>query len=383
MFRYNPKANYKPNGGSYLQILSGKDLYKQTIVVSAMENDSLTFPARFLNIFVDYPLGQMRVGDKLWANWNKAPMKLWQTQLNFAVFCASSACGDSSAHLNYTKHPMIRSVSHFHVYYHVRRILKNLQVPLPHETSFNAADNPYTESEFFKICEDYRVPNDPMKYRDQKFYWTYQHGIGWPNEYIGPDSMTRWIIETSVGFTDVGLFRISESVRAYAYLILSSQASVRSNIVENLASALTAQSAFLNNFEDIVNRKVDIWEDIKRYQDTLSYASCKVDYSIGQNIYMLPSNLKLKIKTDTVGYNNKILVSDEKFILGKNDEVNLMTPAIKSHKTNSLETPTMKSTQTAVNSERIAEKTIISHEDEKVALVLSLTGIFTIWFIFQ
>ena len=33
MFRYNPAANYQPNGGCYLQILSGKDLYKQTIVV--------------------------------------------------------------------------------------------------------------------------------------------------------------------------------------------------------------------------------------------------------------------------------------------------------------------------------------------------------------
>ena len=60
MFRYNPKANYKPNGGRYLQILSGKDFYKQTIVVS----DRDTFPARFSNIFVDYPLGQMRVGNK-------------------------------------------------------------------------------------------------------------------------------------------------------------------------------------------------------------------------------------------------------------------------------------------------------------------------------
>ena len=72
MFRYNPKANYLPNGGRYLQILSGKDLYKQTIVASAMGNDM--FPARFLNIFVDYPLGQMRVGDKLWTNWNEHPM---------------------------------------------------------------------------------------------------------------------------------------------------------------------------------------------------------------------------------------------------------------------------------------------------------------------
>ena len=81
---------------------------------------------------------------------------------------------------------------------------------------------------------------------------------------------------------DVGLLRISESVRAYAYLILSSQASAKSSIVGNSASALTAQSAFLNNFENIVNRRVDIQEDIKRYQDTLSYALSKVDYSVGE-----------------------------------------------------------------------------------------------------
>ena len=98
--------------------------------------------------------------------------------------------------------------------------------------------------------------------------------------------MTQWIIETSVGFTDVGLLRISESIRAYAYPILSFQASARSSIVGNSASALTAQSAFLNNFENIVNRRVDIREDIKRYQDTLSYALSKVDYSVGEHLYM-------------------------------------------------------------------------------------------------
>ena len=167
MFRYNLKANYQLNGGHYLQMLSGQDLYKQTVVVSAGTHD--TFPATFPNIFLDYPLGQMRVGDKLWMNWNKVPMRLWQTQLNFAVWCASSACGVSSAHLNYRKHPMIRSVYRFHVYYHMRRVLKRLQTPLPHETGFYTADTPYTESDFLKICEDYRVPNDPMRYRDEKF----------------------------------------------------------------------------------------------------------------------------------------------------------------------------------------------------------------------
>ena len=33
-------------------------------------------------------------------------------------------------------------------------------------------------SEFLKLFEDYGVPNDPMKYRDKKFYWTYEYGIG-------------------------------------------------------------------------------------------------------------------------------------------------------------------------------------------------------------
>ena len=181
-----------------------------------------------------------------------------------------------------------------------------------------------------------------MRYRDEKLYWTYQRGVSWPDDYIGPVSMTRWIIEKSVGFTDVGLLRISEIVRAYAYLILSSQASARSSVVGNTASSLTAQSAFLNNFEDIVNRRVNIQEDIKRYQDTLSYASSKVDYSVGESIYRIPSDMNLKIRSGTVGHNNKILVSDGNFSLGKNDEVNLMTPASKNHKTNSLETPTIK-----------------------------------------
>ena len=212
--------------------------------------------------------------------------------------------------------------------------------------------------------------------------------------------MTRWVIETSVGFTDIGLLRISESIRAYAFLILSSQASVRSCIVGNTASALSAQSAVLNNFEDIVNRKVDVREDIKRYQDTLSYASSKVDYSVGECLYMLPSDMTLKIRPGTVGYNNKILVSDGKFSLGKNEKVNLVVPAIISHKTNSLETPAIKYhktnslepttittsqglTHTPAISQKNQEPKTIIHNEEKIALVLALTGGFAIWNIFR
>ena len=191
--------------------------------------------------------------------------------------------------------------------------------------------------------------------------------------------MTRWIIEKSQGFTDVGLLRISESIRAYAYLILSSQASARTSIIGNSASSLTAQSAFLNNFENIVNRSLNIQEDINHYQETLSYASSKVDYSVGENIFMLPSNMQLRIRSGTVGYNNKILVSDGKFNLRKNDEVNsLESPAI-SHK----DSKQTADSETAITHKDLERKPTTNHEDEKIALIISLTGIFTVWYMFR
>ena len=150
-------------------------------------------------------------------------------------------------------------------------------------------------------------------------------------------------------------------------------------------SALTAQSAFLNNFENIVNCRADIKEDIKCHQDTLNFASSKVNYSMGENIYMLPSDMNLKIRSGTVGYNNKILVSDGKFSLGKNEKVN------------SLETPAMKSPQTAAThresnevqahaptiSHKKQEPQTITHNEIKISLVLALASGFAIWNMFR
>ena len=195
-------------------------------------------------------------------------------------------------------------------------------------------------------------------------------------------TLARWIIEKSVGFTDVGLLRILESVRAYAYLILSSQASARSSIVGNSASSLTAQSAFLNNLENVVNRRVDIREDVKRYQVTLSYASSKVDYSVGEHLYMLPSDMTLKIRPGTVGYNNKILVSDGKFSLGKNDEVNASSAKSEEETTRKEMTTIHKLVTKAPQLPAPAEKAIITHEDEKIAVILLLAGGFTVWYMF-
>ena len=109
--------------------------------------------------------------------------------------------------------------------------------------------------------------------------------------------------------------------------------------------------------------------------------------------------MELKIKTGTVGYNNKILISDGNFSLGENDEVNsLETPAIKNHKTNSLETPAMKSHKTnsiepttitaaqgLTHTPAISQKNQkpITHNEEKIAFVLFMAGGFAIWNMFR
>ena len=132
-------------------------------------------------------------------------------------------------------------------------------------------------------------------------------------------------------------------------------------------SALTAQSAFLNNFENVVNRAEWTLGKISRDIKTLSYTSSKVDYSMGQNIYMLPSDMNLKIKTGAVGYNNKILVSDEKFSLGKNVEVN--APAMKSRAqtaTNSNDVLPLRLAHAAAISHKPQEPKTITHNDEKL-----------------
>ena len=84
----------------------------------------------FQTFLTNYPLGAVRVEDQRFKYWDHYKFTLWQSQLNFAVFCASSACGISVEHMN-AKKPMIRSIYRFHVYYHIRTILKILEIPLP------------------------------------------------------------------------------------------------------------------------------------------------------------------------------------------------------------------------------------------------------------
>ena len=97
---------------------------------------------------------------------------------------------------------------------------------------------------------------------------------------------------------------------------------MRGPIVGHEARNLDAQRTFLNTFENIVNGRVNIPEDIQRFQKTLQYARSKVDYVIGEFIYMLPSNMNPWIGT-VKNYDNKILISSPSFKIRTNLKINL------------------------------------------------------------
>ena len=115
IYKYNSDTSYKPNGGRYFQIMSAKDLYIQNITVAEHDGHSDSLQVKFPNVFTNYPLGAVRVEDQRFKDWDHYKFTIWQLQLNFVVFCASSACGASVEHLN-AKESMIRSIYRFHVY---------------------------------------------------------------------------------------------------------------------------------------------------------------------------------------------------------------------------------------------------------------------------
>ena len=372
------------------------------------DGHSDSFQVKFPNVFTNYPLGAVRVEDQKFKDWDHYKFNIWQSQLNFTVFCASSACGVSVEHLN-AKQPMIRSIYRFHMYYHIRRILKILEIPLPYENSFNQYNNPYNHEKFIGICSEYGVSNDLTKWRNQKYFSTWQSRAwetGKPGmSYINENSWSRWIIEKSDGLTTLGIQKLSESVRDYAYLILTSQTSTRGPIVGHEARNLDAQRTFLNTFENIVNRRVNIPEDIRRFQKTLQYARSKVDYAIGEFVYMIPSDMNLRIG-NVRNYNNKTLISSAGFKIGTNLKVNLdgekdkpdvkpkgegivkPKPDVKQKKEPNTK-PNKEHKQDVkpnIKFEQDVKKpdtNDITYEEEKVALVLGITSVFTVWWMFK
>ena len=120
---------------------------------------------------------------------------------------------------------------------------------------------------------------------------------------------------------------------------------------------------------------------------------------IGEFIYMLPRNMSLRIGK-VKDYNNKILISSPSFKIGTNLKINLN---VKSEEIEMVKTepdvkpkvkakpniePNKKHKQDAKPNiksykELKHDTNKITYEEEKVALILETTAIFTVWWMFK
>ena len=124
----------------------------------------------------------------------------------------------------------------------------------------------------------------------------------------------------------------------------------------------------------------------------MQYARSKVDYVIGEFIYMLLSDMNLRIGK-VKNYNNKILISSPSFNIGTNLKINLdgkknepdvkpkvkTKPNIEPNKEHKQDVkPNIK-----FDKESKPDTNKITYEEEKVALVLGITSILTVWWMFK
>ena len=136
----------------------------------------------------------------------------------------------------------------------------------------------------------------------------------------------------------------------------------------------------------------------------MQYAISKVDYVIGEFIHMLPSDMNLRIG-NVRNYNNKILISSPSFKIGTNLKINLdvkskevemvksepdvkskvkTKPNVKSNKEHKQDVkPNIESKHDVKMTRTKPHTNKITYEEEKVALILGTTAVFTVWWMFK
>ena len=364
--------------------------------------------------------------DKPVQAWRTTPRQFWQNQLNFAVWCATTGCGVSVEDHLTVADALLQSFYRFHVYYQIRRILVEIQAPIPRDRAWNAVDNLYDREGYERICDEFGVSlHSDWKIRGHtqelgrvyfflpglgyslvadgeydpgrmSFTHETEHGVIHV-DYIDQDTAgadrawKSFILNKSDGFTLPGVERFNDSIRTYVWAILGAQAQTRTGIL-GAGTAVDAQKQFRANVEDAISSPVDLPSAISRYQDVLQYARSEVNFSFGEGLYMAPRDMLLRVGK-VAGYNNLIVIATHAQRLGSNIGLNnVVAPPDASNDTGerglvkpaSTTQPTEATTSQPSPKQDIATASSNSdHEDEKTALVVGgiAIGLGLLWFL--
>ena len=185
---------------------------------------------------------------------------MYQCQLNFVLFAATSVLGISWQRLNH-RSLLVQAVYRSDVYFHVRSILHKLHISLPHEDEFSEVKNDFEDRAHYSVCDEYGVDLAETWMYGECFYTidytAFGHGVK-ATERSPTDKLTRWIITQSKCLTRNGTEKINRSVMTYVYLVLSSQVKARSTMARNSAPVADAQKVFKNMFNDLIRGDLSI-----------------------------------------------------------------------------------------------------------------------------
>lgn len=301
---------------------------------------SAAFSTKYLDIYGKYVLPATEGNLDVARRWHNAPMDFWQTQLNFATWCATTGCG-VSVHDHITGRydfapesaQLSKSIFRFHVYYQTRRILHQMRTALPTDKSWNAFTNAYDHTAYQQICNEFGV--DP-----QNSDWRTMRGTQWladgPGSYMdrygfhhlsylkqsadASNGFVDFMLDQTQGFTHTGVERLNDSIRTYVWAILGAQDEERTPILGS-GTAFTAQKRYLTNVEAAITQAGET--PVTKYQSVLQYARGKLDFVLGEQLYMCPSDMMLATLAEQIaGYNNEILVATKDMSPGQNNNLN-------------------------------------------------------------
>ena len=343
------------------------DLFNKQLKIYVTPTDYFTTKFRQIFTKTQIKFTQAKYARK-WLG--KPNMSFWPQQLNFALWCATTGCGVSREMLfsnsSLQLSDQVRTFYQFHVYYTTRKILYEMggiqsKNALPDDPAFNQKNNPYDVASYKRICAEFGV--DPST--DFRFTYGQNHGLGYVNIMYsdGPFAQKKWqyppadlsnpssqrlagdsgttsnntiafirndqgadtqfehfVPAQTSGLTLNGLGRINQSIMAFGYCILGSQANTRSSILGNLGTARNTQTDFLVLIEDSI-KTLNVSNGPVKYQDAIQATKVRLNLAVARGVLLLPARMIINTES-IIGYNNNLRRSTDDMKLGVNNQVN-------------------------------------------------------------
>jgi len=158
-----------------------EQLRQLLVIPDIFVSRSAAFSVKYLDLYYKYEIPATEGNINVAHRWHYSQMDFWQTQLNFATWCATTGCGVSvHDHLNgrYDFAPesaqLSKTIFRFHDYYQTRRILHQIRAALPTDESWNAFNNAYDHTDYQTISNKFGVDPQP-RHSD----WRTTRGTQW------------------------------------------------------------------------------------------------------------------------------------------------------------------------------------------------------------